>query len=380
MNIGFIINFNKQDWIGGYNYYLHLFNGLKNRKNSKFKPVIILDNKNRLLNNKELKKFDYIISDLFSNKSSLQRIINKLLIILFGKNFLIEKFFIKNNIYKVSHTSFFGNKSRIKSYPWFPDFQEYYLPQFFSWKKIILRKINLYLAYRHSSGIIVSSKSVYDDLLKIYPKAIKKTKILRHNNSLISRKSLLNKKFLKKKFSIKKKFFLVPNHYWKHKNHMCILKALTKLKNVDFTIISTGRCDDHRNPYYFNKIRKFINKHNLNDHYKILGLVNFNELISLMYHSCAVINPSKFEGWGNSASMALSMGKPVIVSNIKTHKELKGKSIFYFSPNNFIELSKLFKKLSKKIFLKKSFKKSVNENNIKTEEFINNYLKILEEK
>ena len=75
MNIGFIINFNKQDWIGGYNYYLHLFNGLKNRKNSKFKPVIILDNKNRLLNNKELKKFDYIISDLFSNKSSLQRII-----------------------------------------------------------------------------------------------------------------------------------------------------------------------------------------------------------------------------------------------------------------------------------------------------------------
>ncbi len=140
MNIGFIINFNKEEWIGGYNYYLHLLNGLKKYKKFKCNPVVILDTKQRLLKNKELKKFDYKISSIFSNQNTIKRIFNKLLIIIFGRNFLFEKFFIKNNIFYVSHTSFLGKNSKIKSFPWFPDFQEYYLPQYFSKKKNNIKK------------------------------------------------------------------------------------------------------------------------------------------------------------------------------------------------------------------------------------------------
>lgn len=379
MNIGFIINFNKEEWIGGYNYYLHLLNGLKKYKKFKCNPVVILDTKQRLLKNKELKKFDYKISSIFSNQNTIKRIFNKLLIIIFGRNFLFEKFFIKNNIFYVSHTSFLGKNSKIKSFPWFPDFQEYYLPQYFSKKKIILRKLNLYLASHHANKIIVSSKSVYDDLSKISTKATKKTRILKHNNSLILRNNLLSKNFLQKKFKIKKIFFLVPNHYWKHKNHLCLLKALTKLKNIDFTVISTGRCEDHRNLKYFSEIKKFIFKNNLSKNYKILGLVNYNELVSLMYYSSAVINPSKFEGWGNSASMALSIGKPVIVSNIKVHRELKGKSIHYFNPNNPIQLSKILKYLSKRKNKKNDFNKFIEKNDSKTQEYIKSFIKILNE-
>ena len=348
MNIGFIINFNKEDWIGGYNYYLHLFNGLKKYKKFKCNPVVILDTKKRLIKNKELKKFDYKISSIFSNQNTIKRIFNKLLIIIFGRNFLFEKFFIKNNISIVSHTNFLGKNSKIKSFPWFPDFQEHYFPKYFSKKKIIFRKLNLYYASYHANRIIVSSKSVYNDLGKISTRAIKKARILRHNNSLISPQNLLSKKILQEKFKIKNNFFLVPNHYWKHKNHMCLLRALTKSKKKNFTIISTGKCEDHRNPNYFSEVKKFIHRNNLGEYYKILGLVNYNELVSLMYYSSAVINPSKFEGWGNSASMALSIGKPIIVSNIKTHKELKGKSIYYFNPNNPIQLSEILKYLSKK--------------------------------
>ena len=382
MNIGFIINFNKEDWIGGYNYYLHLLNGLKKYKKFKCNPVVILDTKKRLIKNKELKKFDYKISGIFSNQNTIKRIFNKLLIIIFGRNFLFEKFFIENNISIVSHTNFLGKNSKIKSFPWFPDFQEYYFPKYFSKKKIILRKLNLYYASHHANRIIVSSKSVYEDLGKISSRAIKKTRILRHNNSLISPQNLLSKKFLEEKFKIKNNFFLVPNHYWKHKNHMCLLRALTKFKKKDFTIISTGKCEDHRNPNYFSEIKKFIHRNNLSEYYKILGLVNYNELVSLMYYSSAVINPSKFEGWGNSASMALSIGKPIIVSNIKTHKELKGKSIYYFNPNNPIQLSEILKYLSKKKNKKQNknhFTKSIKNNDIKTEEFIKSFIKILNE-
>ncbi|MDC3165287.1 glycosyltransferase [Candidatus Pelagibacter sp.] len=301
------------------------------------------------------------------------------MIIIFGRNFLFEKFFIENDIFYVSHTSFLGKNSKIKSFPWFPDFQEYYLPQYFSKKKVLLRKLNLYLASHHANKIIVSSKSVYDDLSKISIKAIKKTRILRHNNSLISRNNLLSKNFLQKKFNIKKNFFLVPNHYWKHKNHLCLLKALTKLKNKDITVISTGRCEDHRNLNYFLDIKKFIFRNNLSKNYKILGLVNYNELVSLMYYSSAVINPSKFEGWGNSASMALSIGKPVIVSNIKVHRELKGKSIYYFNPNNPTQLSRILKYLSKRKKNKHNFNKFIKNNDSKTQEYIKSFIEILNE-
>ena len=60
-----------------------------------------------------------------------------------------------------------------------------------------------------------------------------------------------------------------------------------------------------------------------------------------MYHSIAVIQPSKFEGRSSTVEQAKSMGKKILLSNIGIHKEqnpLRGK---YFSPDNFQQLSNL---------------------------------------
>ena len=54
-----------------------------------------------------------------------------------------------------------------------------------------------------------------------------------------------------------------------------------------------------------------------------------------MYHSVAVIQPSKFEGRSSTVEQAKSMGKKILLSNIGIHKEqnpLRGK---YFHPDNF---------------------------------------------
>ena len=42
-----------------------------------------------------------------------------------------------------------------------------------------------------------------------------------------------------------------------------------------------------------------------------------------MFHSVAVINPSEFEGRSSTVEQAKSLGKQVILSNIKIHKEQK---------------------------------------------------------
>ena len=72
---------------------------------------------------------------------------------------------------------------------------------------------------------------------------------------------------------IKNNFFYLPNQYFIHKNHLVVLKALTRVikqnRNTGMTIISTGLNNDHRHPNYFNSITKFIKLNGLKNNYSI---------------------------------------------------------------------------------------------------------------
>ena len=83
----------------------------------------------------------------------------------------------------------------------------------------------------------------------------------------------------------------MPNQYFIHKNHLVVLKALTRVikqnRNTGMTIISTGLNNDHRHPNYFNSITKFIKLNGLKNNYKYLGIVPYLDMMSLIYHSIA---------------------------------------------------------------------------------------------
>ena len=104
-----------------------------------------------------------------------------------------------------------------------------------------------------------------------------------------------------------------------------------------------------------------------------------------MSYSLGIINPSKFEGWGNSAAKAISLEKPAILSNIGPHKELKNnsfskdnkKKLFFFNPNDYLKLARILNNLSKKKNNKKNYRKLLVKNEEHTKTFIKNYLKII---
>ena len=73
-------------------------------------------------------------------------------------------------------------------------------------------------------------------------------------------------------------------------------KIFKDKKNNNFQVISTGNKNDHRNSLYFDEINLYIKKNNLDLNYRYIGLVSYPEVLSLIYHSVALINPSKFEG------------------------------------------------------------------------------------
>ena len=178
INVGFIINYRLNGWLGVSNYYRNFFKILKSLKNSEINPIIISDKHITKEDRKFFKGIEVLQTDLIDRKSRLKKIANNILINLFGKNIFFDNFLKKNSINILSHTNYLGKNSKIFSLKWFPDFQEIHLPELFSSKQLMARSYDIKMSEKHATNIIVSSKSVQRDLKKIDKKAYKKSLIL----------------------------------------------------------------------------------------------------------------------------------------------------------------------------------------------------------
>jgi len=378
--IAFIINFNPQKWLGGFNYIYNLIYFLHKYKVKTIEPVIITNNIKYVSKPYNIPKTKILVSNLVSKNNTIKNIFDKFQIIFFGKNIFLEKFLLNNNIYAISHIGFTGKKSKIKSFAWFPDFQEIHLPDNFSFKSRLFRLINLKLAEKNSTNLLISSKSVLNDLKKIKKKLTKKAILIKHAINIPKISSFKKSEKILKKYNLNKNYFFLPNHLWKHKNHIVVLKALNYLKNkTNFNIVATGFFEDHRSPEHSSHIKEYIKKNDLNKNFIHLGVVPIEDMISLMLRSIALINPSKSEGWSNTVEQAKSLGKKVILSNIPTHKEQIANNFFYFKSNSYIELANILLRLSRNFKKPSNFKKnfkSYKQYKPKQKKFVLDYEKI----
>ena len=106
-------------------------------------------------------------------------------------------------------------------------------------------------------------------------------------------------------------------------------------------------------------------------------MIPYKDLMDLMYFSIAVINPSKSEGWSSTVEQAKSMGKMVLLSNLKVHKEQLPCRNFYFSPTNQEKLKKKMINLSINFNFKiekKRMKLAKKRMNLFKKKFINEYI------
>jgi glycosyltransferase involved in cell wall biosynthesis len=383
IRVGFHYNFSKNSWLGGTIYLKNLFEGINDTKNIKIKPVIITDFKCTKKDLSYFKGIEVIRSNLFS-RSNFNRIINKIIIVIFGKNFFVQNFLLKNNIQALSHFSILGKKSIVPSIYWQPDFQEHNNSQYISFRRRLFRKFNIFFFANHSSKVLLSSNTVKKELKKINFQAYKKSEVLRPTFSNLSNNSYKSFKYLKRKFKIKGNYFFLPNHFWSHKNHVLVLKSLINLKKKnelkDIKIVCTGLFSDYRNPKHKDKIIKIIKDNNLENNFIILGIVSEQELMSLMKFSIAVINPSKSEGWSSTVEQAKSLGKFVLVSNLTVHKEQNPRRSFFFKVDDDFKLSKKILHMSKQFSIKKELaiiKKEANSTIIRKTNFIINYEKLI---
>ena len=353
VRLAFFIHFNRT-WLGGINVILNLINSLAKKKNisSNIKIVLITNSKKQIKGFLLNRNIEIIEDPKFFNRNIICKIIDKILLIFVGKTYYLEKFLLKNKINFISHTDIVtGVNSISKSITWIPDFQFIHFGNLFSLKYKFLRRVNIFLYKKHSYKVLLSSKDSYNDLKKIINIPQKKIIINSFIFDVPKIKNLKTFSYLKKKYNIKKNFFYLPNQYWVHKNHKVVIKALkrlkieSKIKNV--FIYSTGSNNDYREPNHFNNLMENTRAEGLQNNYIYLGTLPFNDVMSLIYHSKAIINPSLFEGWSSTVEQAKSYNKRIILSNINVHIEQNPENAIFFDPNNSIELSKILIKTLK---------------------------------
>ena len=341
--IGIIFNFDRS-WLGGVYYLINIIKSL-NFLADKDKPEVLL------FFNPDLSDFvneiDYpylkIISWEFPEVSS-----GYIKSILFGKNLFVDEIIDQyelNGLYPVNDQPVKSKKAlkkEVKLITWYADLQHKFYPGFFSRKKLFFREAKLRLLLKNSSDLVVSSNDVKKHFRKFY-------KIRKQLNlhvipfvSIIDHFNFDNIKALNNRYEIPKDYFMVSNQFYKHKNHIVVLKALTKIKEKgikDIHIVMTGKMEHYNDPEFIKQLREEIAHNKLEPYLSMLDVIPRQDQLCLMKHAKAVIQPSLFEGWSTVIEDAKSLQVPVIASNIEIHQEQLLDKGVYFDPQNEIELA-----------------------------------------
>lgn len=341
IRVGFVMELDVS-WLGGVNYFRNLVNAIYCLKDRKVEVVIFTGKRSDHDVLSGFPPVEVVRSAIF-DRMSPQWAVRKIAHRLFSRSDSTERLLEKNNIDVLSHSSFLSSSASIPAIGWIPDFQHVHLPEFFTSKELHFRNKEFTSLAKYCSKLILSSHDALRDLAEFSPDAVRKTAVLQFcvnpENLNLGVRSLDQ---LASKYQFTGKYFLLPNQFWAHKNHRLVVEALKRLKQegVNVQVLATGNTQDYRQPAHFNKLMQLVLDLNLEDNFKVLGMLPLDDLVALMRHSLAIINPSLFEGWSTTVEEAKLLGVNVLLSDIAVHREQDPENAYYFSPNDPLELAR----------------------------------------
>lgn len=138
------------------------------------------------------------------------------------------------------------------------------------------------------------------------------------------------------------KYIFYPAQFWKHKNHINLIKAVQILKGdlADIHLVLVG---SEKNCY--DEITKYISDNGLNDNITILGFVSDGNITYLYRHAMGMIMPSYFGPTNIPPLEAMALGCPVAVSNKYAMPEQVGNAGLLFNPDSPKEIADCIRRL-----------------------------------
>ena len=337
VTVAFVLDLSN-GWLGGVNYYRNLLTAISRYESDSIRVKVFLPKGQNIDAFRDLSKDIEFVSLSFPARWTLPWFVRKL-----WMKFLrfLARHLRHHGIDVLSHAPDSVRYPGVKSIAWIPDFQHKYLPDFFSNEELSRRDAGFERMAVCMDKVILSSETAQADFITYYPLYKEKACVLRFAPVLDF--GLRNQTHeIAKKYGIEGKFFFLPNQYWKHKNHKIVLQALRILKEEGkfVRVVSTGNTSDYRAPGYFATLEAFVKEHELGDCYLILGMIPYADVQALAEASLGYINPSFFEGWSTTVEEAKYRGKPILLSDLKVHREQAPAKGVFFDPNNAEDLAK----------------------------------------
>ena len=218
--------------------------------------------------------------------------------------------------------------------PYLPDLQHKYYPEFFSDEEIEDRDISFQRLLHSAHSVIVEAQDVKNDLQKFYD--VGDTEIFVMSYTAVPERAWFSLEDVDLgKYHLPEKYFLISNQFWLHKDHKTAFDALKLLHNEGYTeyhIVCTGKTDDYRDAGYFQRLLESLQKNKMEDYVHFLGYIPKRDQIKILCQSQAALQPTLFEGnpGGGIAYNAISLGIPIILSDIPVNLELKSPLAFFF--------------------------------------------------
>lgn len=314
--VGFLIARQAGEWLGGVSYTRNLLAAVRAAGGS-IVPVILVAPGDGAAVAAKLGAGEWIETAL-ADHASLAFKTGRVLKRLIGRDLLLERVLRRHRIALLSHSGTIGRGSAIPALTWIPDFQHRRMPQFFAPTQNAARDAAFARVIADSACVVLSSVDAQRDLADFAPGAERNSRVLQFVADVRAPTGAVDPSRIPDE-----PFFLLPNQFWKHKNHVAVVRALGLLRRQGrpARVIATGLMEDDRHPGYVDELRALIATEGVETDFDARGIVSLDELGALYRAAAAVVNPSYFEGWSTSVEEAKSLGKHVILSDIPVHRE-----------------------------------------------------------
>ena len=334
---------NKDEWMGGYNYFLNLFSALELLPGCGINPLLFVGED---VESEALEPFKNhanitVVRNKLFNRQWKKRLLSKAIV--FGKHRDFEYLFQECGVgLIIENACFFGWRCKIPTIAWMPDFQHRHLPDMFYPLAYWRREIGFRAQVSSGRAILLSSEDAKRDFESFYSIGRGKVFVVPFAVEISSKVLGINPVAVREKYHFPELFYFLPNQFWKHKNHGLVIDALRILKDwkKDIVVAVSGNLIDAQTSQVVNPLREKVRTFQLERNFLFLGTIPYEDVIGLMRTARALVNPSLFEGWSTSVEEAKSLGIRMLLSDLPVHKEQANDQAIFFdrhSPQSLAE-------------------------------------------
>ena len=336
MRIAIAYTFDDSNWLGGRNYFSSLFNAIEAVAGDGVQLVLVTGCKTVTTLPQQFPRLEVVRTPMLDRRTPGWAL-RQLGRIAFGfaRDPLFARLLRHHRIDLLSHSGGLGKGSGVKSLGWLPDFQFVQFPEYWTPRQLRATKRLYRSACVSCDGLILSSQSALADLNAFAPWCRLPKHVLHFIALPVRVDQMRSLASLREQYELPADYFHLPNQFWAHKNHRVVIDALALLKkrDVEVTVVCTGRTADVRRPEHFEALTRHCKDAGVAANFRVLGLVPYADMQALMRHARGVINPSGFEGWSTTVEEAKALGKRTLLSDIPVHREQAPPGACYFSPD-----------------------------------------------